>query len=516
MKLVDGLRAIRHAAGAHRMIAAGFGALALTVASVDALASSKPRQASVPVAVAMPQGPLLVVVSIGAQRLALYDKNGRVLESPVSSGQPGHETPQGVFAIIERNREHFSNLYDDAPMPNMQRITWSGVAMHAGRLPGYAASHGCIRLPFDVSDRLFGLTKLGTRVVVTDDEVAPVAFEHAKLFTTRVDEASLKVADAAGLMVPHGVIATPMLLGSAITASPATPGLPPQVDPLADRPEGMSRPAWAAELLSKAQAADGKAKVAKGRAVAAAREATGLMNLVLRAERSRSVLAARVDVLEGKLATDGLKPSLVARLTQEKDATLVRLGAVMDEIDRLRAAEEAKQADADQFAAEAAVLEATKTATGTLARDASRSLKPVSVFVSRKSGRLYVRQGFQPVFDVPVAIADAGQPIGTHVYMALDQKPGLETMQWSAITTVGAVSAVPEAPVKRGRKGRQPTDQASRQHLTAKAALDRIDIADDVRQRIGQMLMPGSSLIVSDEGISNETGKGTDFVILTQ
>ena len=92
-----------------------------------------------------PQGPLLVVVSIGAQRLAVYDKHGRVLESQVSSGRVGYETPQGVFAIIERNREHFSNLYDDAPMPNMQRITWSGVAMHAGRLPGYAASHGCIR-----------------------------------------------------------------------------------------------------------------------------------------------------------------------------------------------------------------------------------------------------------------------------------------------------------------------------------------------------------------------------------
>ena len=515
MKLVDCFRAIRLAAGSHRTIAAGLSALSLAVGADAALAASKPRQVAPPVAAVVPQGPLLVVVSIGAQRLSVYDRNGRVLQSPVSSGQVGHETPQGVFAIIERNREHFSNLYDDAPMPNMQRITWSGVAMHAGRLPGYAASHGCIRLPFDVSDRLFELTKLGTRVVVTEDEVAPVAIEHAKLFTTRSDDAGLRVANAGDAMPSRSVVAGPMMLGGAMTRMTATPGLPQAVDIFSGRPEGMSRSAWAAELLARSQVADGKAKAAKGKAAAAAREAKGLMNLVLKAERSRSVLAARVDILEAKLAAGNLKPIVADRLTQEKAAGLARLGIVMADVDSLRAAEELKRAESDQLAAEMASLEVHRTAAGILARDANRSSKPVSVLVSRKTGRLYVRQGFQPVFDVPVTIADAGQPIGTHVFTAHDHRAGSDAMHWSAITTVGATAALSDVPAKRSRKSRSAAMPA-RPDLTATAALDRIEIPDDVRHRIGGMLMPGSSLIVSDEGISAETGKGTDFVVLTQ
>ena len=92
------------------------------------------------------------------------------------------ETPQGVFAVIERNKEHFSNLYNDAPMPNMHRITWSGVALHAGNLPGYPASHGCIRLPYSFSHALFSMTDLGTRVIVHDGMVEPRPITHPMLF----------------------------------------------------------------------------------------------------------------------------------------------------------------------------------------------------------------------------------------------------------------------------------------------------------------------------------------------
>ena len=151
--------------------------LAVAVASGSVSAQAAAQSQPEKTVSVMPSGPLLAVVSIGAQRLSVYDKNGQILTSRVSSGRTGFETPQGVFAVIERNREHFSNLYDDAPMPNMQRITWSGVAMHAGKLPGYPASHGCIRLPHVVSERLFELTKLGTRVVVTESDTAPVAFD---------------------------------------------------------------------------------------------------------------------------------------------------------------------------------------------------------------------------------------------------------------------------------------------------------------------------------------------------
>src|SRR5690606_8804076 len=100
---------------------------------------------------------------------------------PISSGQPGHRTPTGVFSILQKARYHESNIYSGAPMPFMQRLTWSGIALHAGQLPGYPASHGCIRLPYQFAQRLFGLTRIGARVVVSHDPVAPVAIAHERL-----------------------------------------------------------------------------------------------------------------------------------------------------------------------------------------------------------------------------------------------------------------------------------------------------------------------------------------------
>ena len=95
----------------------------------------------------------------------------------------GHPTPTGIFSILEKNRIHHSNLYGSAPMPFMQRVTNSGVAMHAGELPGYPASHGCIRLPYSFSKSLFGITPMATRVIVARDDVSPVPFAHPLLFT---------------------------------------------------------------------------------------------------------------------------------------------------------------------------------------------------------------------------------------------------------------------------------------------------------------------------------------------
>lgn len=114
-----------------------------------------------------PEGPVVVVVSIPAQRADVYRNGIRIGSAPVSSGRPGHDTPVGVYPILEKQREHYSNLYDNAPMPFMQRLTWGGIALHAGHLPGYPASHGCIRLPEDFAEALFSVTSRGTVVVVT-------------------------------------------------------------------------------------------------------------------------------------------------------------------------------------------------------------------------------------------------------------------------------------------------------------------------------------------------------------
>ncbi len=116
-----------------------------------------------------PKGPVVIVVSLPEQLAYVYRNGVRIAISTVSTGKPGYETPTGVFTILQKSREHYSNLYDNAPMPFMQRLTWSGVALHAGKVPDYPASHGCVRLPYAFSEKLFGITNHGMTVVIADD-----------------------------------------------------------------------------------------------------------------------------------------------------------------------------------------------------------------------------------------------------------------------------------------------------------------------------------------------------------
>ncbi len=113
--------------------------------------------------------PVMVVVSLRDQRAYVYRDGERIAVSTVSSGKPGNETPTGVFPILQKKKMHHSNLYDDAPMPFMQRLTWDGIALHAGRIPGRPASHGCVRLPKEFAKDLFAITKHGQTVVVSED-----------------------------------------------------------------------------------------------------------------------------------------------------------------------------------------------------------------------------------------------------------------------------------------------------------------------------------------------------------
>jgi hypothetical protein len=115
-----------------------------------------------------PQGPLMVLISIPEQTMHVYRNGILIGRSSVSTGSKGHETPGGVFSILEKNKTYYSKKYDNAPMPNMQRLTWSGIAMHSGQLPGYAASHGCVRLPYDFSQLLFSATNNGGTVIIGD------------------------------------------------------------------------------------------------------------------------------------------------------------------------------------------------------------------------------------------------------------------------------------------------------------------------------------------------------------
>src|SRR5467141_4866960 len=141
--------------------------------------------------------PIMAIVSLHNQRITVYDANGWILRAPVSSGQKGRETPAGIFSVIQKEAEHYSNLYDDAYMPHMQRITWSGIALHGGPLPGYAASHGCIRLPYDFAARLFDLTRLGMRVIVAPTDVTPIEIAHPALFMPKPGTDGLAAARTA-------------------------------------------------------------------------------------------------------------------------------------------------------------------------------------------------------------------------------------------------------------------------------------------------------------------------------
>src|SRR5579883_1020671 len=396
--------------------------------------------------------PVMAVVSLRNQRVSVYDSHGLIARAPVSTGQKGRETPAGIFSVIVKEAEHYSNLYDDAYMPHMQRITWSGIALHGGPLPGYAASHGCIRMPYDFAARLFDMTKLGMRVIVAPTDPAPVEISDPALFQPKPGAAEAAAA----------------------------------------------RATEAAEATRNAE----QAKLAAG---AASREAAKATASVRMAENLKARADAQLAAAE-RLAAPADSEHPVQPAEQIKDYATAKAEAVDAQLANARA-EQQQKLDALSSAREtAAAAETARTAAAQQAREAARALEPVSVFISRKTQRLYVRQGFQPIFESPVRIADADRPIGTHVFTAMD-RAGKDNLQWSVVSLVEGGH---RAPATEGLgHGNGGPDLAE-----AKDALARITIPQDVLDRIEEMAGPRSSLIISDEAASSETGKGTDFIVL--
>jgi hypothetical protein len=144
-----------------------------------------------------PRGPIVLVVSLPEQKAYVYRNGVLIGATTVSTGKKGHETPTGVFTVLQKNADHYSNLYANAPMPYMQRLTWSGVALHAGRLPGYPASHGCVRMPYEFARQLFAETKTGLTVVVSDAKQFPATVAHPGLVAP-VDEKGAPIAQPTG------------------------------------------------------------------------------------------------------------------------------------------------------------------------------------------------------------------------------------------------------------------------------------------------------------------------------
>src|SRR5712671_4474343 len=170
--------------------------------------------------------PIMAIVSIKSQKVTIYDADGWVLRAPVSSGTTGRETPAGVFSVVQKDKDHHSNLYDDAWMPNMLRITWSGIALHGGPLPGYAASHGCVRMPYGFAEKLFDKVKIGMRVIIAPDDSEPVAFSHPALFVPKSEAIAAAPARAERLAREADVAAKTALEAKSAAAAAAREAAP--------------------------------------------------------------------------------------------------------------------------------------------------------------------------------------------------------------------------------------------------------------------------------------------------
>jgi hypothetical protein len=409
--------------------------------------------------------PMMAIIALRDQQITIYDAKGWIMRAPVSSGQTGRETPAGIFTVLQKEAEHYSNMYDDAYMPHMQRLTWSGIALHGGPLPGYPASHGCIRMPYDFAERLFDATKLGMRVIVAPVNVAPAAIDHPALFQPK------------------------------------------------DGPSAAAAAAAAAEADKAASKVD-QARVA---AMTAARESAVAIASVRKTEILKQKAQAQLTATENAIAA-----AISPEAKEQAEDAKVKATAQVAELEAQLGAAKAElqpKLDAVTAAREAAsAAEIARVAAAEAARKLARNLAPVSVFISRKTQRLYIRQAFQPILDIPITIQDADRPIGTHIFTAMERTGA--AMQWSV------VSLLPGHPDNSGderdtfvRKGRdQHRDRRLEVIATdindAKAALDRITIPQDSVDRIAEMVSPRSSLIISDEALSPETSNGTEFVVV--
>jgi len=507
-----------------------------------------------------PQGPLIIAISISHQSLKVYDANGFYAETPISTGMAGHSTPMGAFSVIQKQKMHRSNIYSGAPMPFMQRITWSGIAMHAGVLPGYPASHGCIRMPAAFAVKMYGWTKMGARVVVTPGELTPASFSHPLLVTQKVvpqpvavdvpkadvikADVTAKAAAADSVSKPEMSVASldlrstvghdsraPKVMDEASTPKPlseqthtADAGTSPQAEVAVTLSDAAPSASPMADNAASDRPADAGMKSVKSVA-----ELLATKSSETAASNDKPVDAKPIDDAQASLdvvKTDA--PAVIAKSEAKADdvkaddvkaqAAIVapgdKPGASVPAATNAQPVPDAKK-DQDR-PSDADKAEAAKSAP-TLA--IAKGNGPISVFISRKDAKLYVRQNFAPLFDVPVTIAPSDRPLGTHIFTAEADKSDSNILRWSVVTL----------PSSRNAERRDDDERASRRRKIAGAAeiakpapepdspaeaLDRLTIPADAMARITEALSTGGSIIVSDQGIAaGETGEGTDFIV---
>jgi hypothetical protein len=512
------------------------------IAAVTALtAGADARQAkpAAPVEATAPRPagePIMAVVSIKSQQVTFYDAEGWILRAPVSTGTSGRETPAGVFALLEKDKDHHSSLYDDASMPNMQRITWNGIALHGGPLPGYAASHGCVRMPYGFAEKLFDKTRIGMRVIISPIDATPVDFTDKALLVPNAEAIAAAPARAQTLArdATDAAKAADEAKKTAATTARATASLTAALRKL----EGLksradAELAAATKAITAAGQAKARAEDLKQKIVARAAEAGTQLDAATADAKSKLDSAATADAdaasdepkkAAARAAREAASRKAALRKPEElkrradaelasADKSLAAAGQAEARAEELkqkataRAAEAAKQLDtfkADaktKLDAAAAAKDAVKTTeakrvdTAKAASEAKLALEPVSVYISRATQKIYVRRNthnkwpdggevFDATIEAPVMIRDPDKRIGTHIFTAVARTDG--GLRWTAVTI----------------------DESD----DAKDALERITIPKDVLDRIAPTASPRSSIIISDEPLSRETNYRTEFV----
>lgn len=360
--------------------------------SARAIEATAPREAG---------EPIMAIVSIKTQQVTFYDSEGWIFRGPVSTGTTGRETPAGIFAVLEKDKDHHSTMYDDASMPNMQRITWNGIALHGGPLPGYAASHGCVRMPFGLAEKLFDKTRIGMRVIISPNDAEPIEFSHPALFMPKQD---------------------------AIAAAPS-------------RAETLAREATeAAEIAGETKKAAAKAPREISLLTSSLRKLEGLKTRADAelANSDKMLAAAKTD--EARAKAEDLKQKAAAKAADLGTQLDSAKADAKPKLDALAAAKDTAKA-----------AEKKKSETAKAANEAKLALEPFSIYISRATQKLYVRRnthkpapdGGGEVFDtsieVPVTIHDPDRPIGTHVFTAMARNDA--GLRWSAVTIDKADSA---------------------------------------------------------------------------
>ncbi len=542
----------------HAVAAIGI-ALAIVAAPV---AIAKPRTPKAQETAAAPRSnsPLIIVASLRNQRLRVFDVDGEITSSRISSGRPGFATPTGVFSILEKKVQHRSNIYAGAEMPYMERLTWSGIALHAGVVPGYRASHGCVRLPHSFARTLYSMTKLGGRVVITATDAEPVAFSSPKLFKPLPldDKTAMKLGSSGHPRVavndkPDDTTTDalpdfPLLIGISPALARAVADMPrdPQRRPATRVEVDQLMQERITRLQATLKSADAAQTAALAKIDESAKEFARAERQLQDAQRSGEPLRAAVKNAElrqqdairafSAFMSSGTGSSLTpdAMLDREADLENAVLQATRDADDARTNAAKTEWSFAEvqaRYSAAKAARDNVSIALRNAQTDlisAKRELadanndvrlrsKSISVFVSLRAQRLYVRQGTEPVLEAPISVAPLPGPVGTHVFTAMRYGEDPNTFDWRLVSAQVPAAGKTFLDDVRKRRGDATAPAGNLSVRMANAALSAFAIPDDIMSMISERARPGASLIVSDRELpDHENGSGTEFVVLTK